>query len=136
MRKLLFFFIFLTVLSCKDETIVNNCFPTLSVNKTINLNTPEFINLQTPNSEPAYTTGGFNGILLFRTQSTYKAFDRRCPENNCDKQMILNYPSIECPCDGKKYNAINGGSPQNGSGCFAKEYRVLISSSSTLVITN
>lgn len=120
--------------SCGNETVQNNCFRGVTLNETVNLNTPEFIDLQVPGSNTITRLGGRNIIIIRPTSSQYKVFDLQCPEMDCNTPMIFDGLKLKCSCNQKEYNSLNG-SPINGKGCFALEYNVLQTSSSTLQIT-
>lgn len=61
----------------KDQ---NAQIPLVSVNLNLNLNNPEFVHLKTDNGW-TYVSGGSRGIVVYRTNGTYKAYDRHCPYN-------------------------------------------------------
>ncbi|TYP97896.1 hypothetical protein C7447_10362 [Tenacibaculum adriaticum] len=121
-------------MNCGSETVVNNCFLGISINETINLSNPEFIDLQVPGSHATTVLQGRNIIIIRRTSSEYKVFDLQCPEGECSSPMTFDGLKLICSCDQKEYNSLNG-SPIDGEGCFALEYNVLHTSSSTLQIT-
>ncbi len=132
-KKFLIFFCTLLFLNCGDQTIINNCFPNVSINGVINLNNPEFINLQTPGG---YTTTNLQGrsLIVINRSSSYKAYDLQCPEGDCASSMTFDGLKLICPCSDKEYNSLNG-SPIDSEGCFALEYTVTQTSNSTLQIS-
>lgn len=133
MKKLFIFFSFSLFFNCGSDTIVNDCFPNVSVNRSVNLNLPEFNALQVPLGF-AITSLGSRDILLINGTSSYKAYDLECPERNCATSMDYDGLKLTCSCTGKEYNSLNG-SPIDGEGCFALEYTVLETSSTSLQIT-
>jgi len=133
MKKLIVAFSFLLLFNCGDNTIVNDCFPNVSVSSTINLNLPEFNSLQVPLGS-AITTISNRNVILINSTSSYKAFDLQCPEGDCSSSMSFDGLKLICSCSDKEYNSLNG-SPIDGEGCFALEYNVLETSGSTLQIT-
>ena len=133
MKYLYVIFTSLMFISCGSETIINDCFPGITVNQVINLSNPEFINLQVPNGS-ATTFLNARQVLIIRRNSRYQAFDLECPERDCATAMSFDDLKMTCSCSDKKYNALNG-SPDNGQGCFALEYTTNLTSSSTLQIT-
>ncbi|MDO9275911.1 MAG: hypothetical protein Q7T92_10225 [Lutibacter sp.] len=138
MRKLFLLLLLAVFFSCeKNDT--NDVLPDVFVNETINLNLPQYINLQTP-SGWAYTSGGIKGIVLQNTgigNPPYKAFDRACPNNDCAAPMTFDGSlKLKCSCDNSEYSIIDGSPQTAGNSHFAREYRVNVLSGSTLNITN
>jgi nitrite reductase/ring-hydroxylating ferredoxin subunit len=134
MKKVFLIICCLTIFSCGSERVINDCFPGISVNETINLSNPEFIDLQVPNGYTKTNISGRN-VLIIRGNSSFKAFDLQCPEKDCTTPMDFDGLIIECVCSGQQYNYLQGGKPQDGEGCFALEYNVTQTSSSSLQIT-
>ncbi|WP_457617424.1 hypothetical protein [Lutibacter sp.] len=138
MRTLFLLFLLFSFSSCeKNET--NDILPDIDVNVTIDLNLPQYIDLQIP-SGWAYTTGGIKGILVLNTGTgtpPYKAFDRACPNNDCSSAMIFDGSlKLKCPCDDSEYSIIDGSPQTTGNPHFAREYRVNVINATTLNITN
>ena len=133
---LLLFLIFL--FSCeKNET--NDILPNVSVNFTINLDLPQYINLQTPTGSVETNNGGLQGVLILNTGLTplFKAYERACPNNDCSSAMIFDGSlKMKCPCDNSEYSIIDGSPQTSGNLHFAREYRVLQINPSTINITN
>ena len=113
--------------------------PDVFVDETINLNLPQYINLQTP-SGFAYTNGGIKGIVVQNTgigNPPYKAFDRACPNNDCATPMNFDGSlKLKCPCDNSEYSIIDGSPQTAGNNHFAREYKVIVINSATLNIRN
>ena len=138
MRKLLLLILLITIFSCeKNDT--NDVLPDMVVNITIELNLPQYIDLQTP-SGWSYTNGGIKGILILNTgigNQPYKAFDRACPNNDCSSPMNFDGSlKLKCSCDASEYSIIDGSPQTSGNSHFAREYRVNVLNSSTINITN
>ncbi|MBE7628518.1 Rieske 2Fe-2S domain-containing protein [Tenacibaculum piscium] len=112
-----------TTVRCTDNVPVNDCFRGIEINAIIDLTLPEFQGLLVPNGSSQNTIQG-RDIYIFRTGNSYKAFDRQCPDRNCNSLMTFNGVEIICPCDEKKYNYISGGSPIDTQGCNALMYFV------------
>ena len=139
MKKFFLIIITCSFFACTDSNIDNNCVPFIGVDETINLDLPQYTNLLVP-SGWAYASGGQQGLILYNVNgSQFKAFDRLCPgqiPSSCS-QMFVNSLQMVCPCNGLKYNLLNGAPITEGSTCFAKEYLVRIDySKSVLRITN
>lgn len=138
MRNLLLLILLIPFLSCeKNDT--NDILPNVPVNVIIDLNLPQYIDLQTP-SGWSYTNGGLKGILIQNTgigSQPFKAFDRACPNNDCNSPMLFDGSlKFKCPCDDSEYSIIDGSPQTSGYNHFAREYRVNLLNSSTLNITN
>lgn len=138
MRKLFLLLALALFFSCeKNDT--NDILPDVYVDETINLNLPQYINLQTP-SGFAYTNGGIKGIIIQNTgigNPPYKAFDRACPNNDCATPMNFDGSlKLKCPCDNSEYSIIDGSPQTAGNKHFAREYKVFVINSATLKITN
>lgn len=135
MKKIFYLFLFLICFGCGDNTPVNNCFPGVQMNSIIDLSLPEFSGLLTAGGDSQNTIQGRN-VFIFRTgTSSYRAFDRQCPERNCNSLMTFNGVEIICPCDDIKYNYLADGAPKSGEGCNALMYFVTQINSSQLRIS-
>ncbi|MCF6167335.1 MAG: phosphoribosylaminoimidazole carboxylase [Lutibacter sp.] len=119
--------------------MTNDILPNVSVNVTINIDLPQYIDLQTPTGWTEIT-GGIKGILIQNTgigNPPYKAYDRACPNNDCATPMVFDGSlKMKCPCDNSEYSIIDGSPQTSGNIHFAREYRVNVLNSSTLNITN
>ncbi len=138
MRKLLLLFFIISIFSCeKNET--NDILPDVPVNITINIDLPQFLNLQTPTGY-AETSGGIKGILVLNTgigNPPFKAFDKACPNNDCTSAMVFDGSlKMKCSCDDSEYSILDGSPQTSGNSHFAREYRVSQINPSTLNITN
>jgi nitrite reductase/ring-hydroxylating ferredoxin subunit len=75
-----------------------------------------------------YLTGGYNGILVYRSEMTvFMAYDRACPydfqENNARIVVEVSGITCACPVCGSKY-IITDGTPFEGpSRYMLKQYR-------------
>jgi len=138
MRTLYIILFLFCFTGCSDDD-TESILPNVPVDVTINLNLPQYLDLQTPTGW-AYSTGGIKGIII-QNQGVgtppYKAFDRACPNNDCTGAMNFDGSlKLTCPCDNSTYSIIDG-SPQTPNGrYFAKEYKVTLINASTLNITN
>lgn len=133
---ILFFF---TLVQCSDNRVDNQCFPFIAVNETVNLDFPQYINLQVPGGW-AYAPGGFQGLVIYNIDGNFfKAYDRLCPGENpssCSQMVVSNNLRLLCPCDDSEYNILNGAPLTDGKTCFVKEYLVENLNGSVLRITN
>ncbi|UMB60085.1 phosphoribosylaminoimidazole carboxylase [Lutibacter sp. A80] len=137
MRKLSLLFLVLLFISCeKNET--NDILPEYSFSVTVNLNLPQYIELQAPGGW-AYNTGGIQGIIIQNIgigSPPYKAFELACPNYDCNSPMEFDGSlKLKCPCDDSEYSIYDGSPQTEGNIHFAREYKVTQSGSS-LNITN
>ncbi|WP_298368516.1 hypothetical protein [uncultured Lutibacter sp.] len=137
MRNFLFIFLVIFLISCeKNET--NDILPDVNFNVVINLNLPQYIDLQTP-SGWTYATGAIQGIVIQNTgigNPPYKAFERACPNYDCSNPMTFDGSlKMKCSCDNSEYSIFDGSPQTSGNIHFAREYRVTKNGSS-LNITN
>ncbi|MBL4604921.1 MAG: hypothetical protein JKY02_04455 [Flavobacteriaceae bacterium] len=140
MKKAGFLLVTIFLLGCSTNGTNNNCSPFISVNETVNLDLPQFINLQVPGGWAYTSGGGLQGIIVYNINGTqFKAFDRLCPGQNlssCSQMIVNSSLRIVCPCDQSEFNILNGSPLTQGVTCFAKEYLVENLSGSILRITN
>ena len=133
---LLVFLIFSCDTEGDDE---NNLLPVVTVDETIFLNNPEYINLQVVGGW-AYSQGGISGIILYHySTNSYVAFERSAPHLSpqlCSKMTVKNGIIMFCSCDNSEFNILNGAPLSEGVNYQARQYRVSILSSNTLRITN
>ena len=138
MKKLLVICTFFLLVSCEKNDL-NDVLPDIIVDEIIDLNLPQYINLQTP-SGWAYTNGGLKGIVILNSgtgSQPFKAFDRACPNNDCSSPMTFDGSlKLTCPCDDSEYSILDGSPQTAGNSHFAREYRALLINSATLNITN
>ncbi len=134
MRKIIFALFFCTLLNCSNTDDLGNCFRGVSLNETINLSNPQFINIQVPGGHATANIGGRNLLIIRRSNSAFKAYDLQCPEGTCNSPMTFDGLKLICSCDDKEYNSLNG-SPLDGEGCFALEYNVLQINNNALQIS-
>lgn len=129
----LFAFLFV---NCGDKPIHNNCFLGVTLSATIYLNNAEYNALQVfPSYVIKSNLQGRNVLIIRQKSNSYRAFDLECPEKKCDLPMTFDGLKLKCFCSKKEYNYLQGGKPIDGNGCFALEYNVTQTSSSTLLIS-
>tara|TARA_B100000787_G_scaffold170306_1_gene166063 strand:- start:11074 stop:11496 length:423 start_codon:yes stop_codon:yes gene_type:complete len=139
MRKIIFLLVTLLFLGCKTDVVDNNCFPFININETINLDLPQFIDLQVPGGW-AYTSGGIQGIIVYNLNGNqFKAYDRSCPGQNistCSPMIVDSSLRMVCECSDSEFNILNGAPLTQGITCFAKEYLIENLNGSILRISN
>lgn len=131
LKKVLFFLSILGFFSCTDNNLPANCIRPFSVSISTDLNNPQLLNAQVPGGS-VELSGGAKGIILLNVNGTeFVAYDRICPEGDCNTAMIydkLNRPNIlKCSCDGSEYGlglGIGGAPQTEGFLCSALEYKV------------
>ena len=125
MKKYLFLFVLIIIVSCTDNTRLNSCFQNSISSFTIDLNNPELIGLLTPTGY-SEINGGMQGIILYNGATLgFKAFDRKCPNFDCSVPMSFDGLRLKCSCDESEYSILTGQPLSEGKGnCFAREYTI------------
>ncbi|WOC39470.1 phosphoribosylaminoimidazole carboxylase [Polaribacter sp. HL-MS24] len=125
MKKYLFLFVLIIMVSCTDNTRLNSCFQNSISSFTIDLNNPELIGLLTPTGY-SEINGGMQGIILYNGATLgFKAFDRKCPNFDCSVPMSFDGLRLKCSCDESEYSILTGQPLSEGKGnCFAREYTI------------
>ena len=138
MRKIAILSFFILFFSCEKNEFID-FLPNVHVDIDVDLNLPQFIDLQTPTGW-VYLNGGYRGVLLQSTgigNPPYKAFERACPNN--DSNIPMNFDGSlkqKCSCDNSEYSIIDGSPQTSGNDQFAREYKVNVISSTSLNISN
>lgn len=139
MKKILILCFGLLFFNCTSNGVDNDCFPFINVGETVNLDLPQFIDLQVPGGW-AYANGGHQGLIIYNINGVqFKAYDRLCPGQNissCSQMIVDSNLRILCQCDDSEFNILNGSPLTQGVTCFAKEYLVENLNGSLLRITN
>ncbi len=140
MKKVIFAFITILVFSnCSSDFQNNDILPYVQVNETIDLNLPEFVDLNVPGNW-AYGRGGLKGIIIYRLNNTsFKAFERAAPHiqlSACSQMVVENSLIMKCPCDDSEFQIINGAPRTSGITYSAREYLVTNLNGTILRITN
>ncbi len=139
MKKAILLLLTIIFFGCTTNGDNNDCFPFISVNESINLDLPQFIDLQVPGGW-AYSPGGHQGLIVYNINGTqFKAYDRLCPGQNlssCSQMIVDSSLRILCPCDQSEFNILNGSPIPLIDACFAKEYLIENLNGSILRISN
>ncbi len=141
LKNVITLFLILSLISCSSSSPDNNeNLPTIPVNETISLNSPQYQNLLVPGGW-AYAPGGLKGIIVYNFNGTeFAAFDRACPHialsNACSEMIVDSSIKMVCPCDDAEFNILNGAPLTTGINVGARAYRATRVSSSTVTITN
>lgn len=101
--------------------------PPTGVNISVNINLPEYANLQVPGGW-AYITGGSQGIIVYRINTDqFSALDRHCPyqpENLCRVTVDQsNVQARDTACCGSAYLLFNGSVSQGPSSFNLTQYQ-------------
>ena len=122
--------------SCKKNK--NDVIPDVTVNFTLNLNDPQFVNLNGIGSDTVdartnnwgNVAAGFagNGIIVCRVNDEFYAYDRTCPHdyvaNGLSIKVKVDFINAVCPKCGTTYALSAGGTPSGGIGRYPlKNYR-------------
>ncbi|OUR94794.1 hypothetical protein A9Q87_03400 [Flavobacteriales bacterium 34_180_T64] len=141
--KYLFLSIILIILSsCSKSDSSNNCnfLVNAGVNASVNLNLPEFSQLQFTSSSVYIPNQGNGGIIVINTGGgNFRAWDATDPNHMVSNCSILEIVGAEgiCGCeDANTYSLFSGQSLNNPQPCGLKEYRVSSIGNNTYSITN
>jgi len=120
---LILFVSILSFLGCNKDD--NSAIPLVAVDLYLNLTNPEFIHLKVDNGW-TYVSGGSRGIIVYRTNGQYKAFDRHCtfnPSSSCGLVSVdVTNITGKDDCCGSKFLMSNGQVTQGPATQTLKEY--------------
>jgi len=124
LKILLFFLTFLSLHACKDK---NDPIPDTLVDFYININDPQYSDLQAVGNS-IYVYGGVAGIIIYRESMTdFVALDRCCsfqPENRCAVKVdSANTFLLVCPCCDSEFIINNGSVNKNPASAPLELYR-------------
>jgi len=133
MKKIVFLlFISITVLSCNSDDGNNNSsdnpFLTIPpVNLNLNLNLPEYNDLNFPGNSVIIPSQGIRGIVVYNVNnSLYTAFELSDPNhspNSCSKMLIEGIVAT-CQCDDEnRYDIVTGQHQSDQSRYPMQQYR-------------
>ncbi len=130
MKNIFIAILFLAFASCSDDNIDSNRFlPNVSVNESINLNLPQYANLHIPGGF-AYAEGGIRGLVIYYSGTGYVAFDRACPHIELQSCSTMDVDDsglfMVCPCDGERFQIINGAPENSNIRYAARAYTVTV----------
>lgn len=103
--------------SCSERNETVSCFPNSTISVQLNLSLPLYYKLQTVGSWVYVNEvgAGTRGLIVVRTTSGFKVYDRNaphiCPDSNTTLE-VKNGISIYCPKDGAEWILLSG-SPTN-----------------------
>lgn len=107
-----FLFILFTLLSCTTDNIKRNPFLyEISFNHSINLNLPQYDNLNFAGGSMFVDYGGINGLLIFNLNGNdIFAWEASCSNHSLETCSKLEIEGLlaNCGCDGFKYSLATG----------------------------
>jgi nitrite reductase/ring-hydroxylating ferredoxin subunit len=138
MKKIIVALLFIAItLGCESGRINNNnpFLPVFPVDLSINLNLPQYSNLQFASNFVVDYSQGVRGIVIFNTGSGFTAFDIACPNQDLSTCSTMIFSGINgtCPCDDAIYSLFNGISA--GKQYPMRQYRTQVSGN-TIVVFN
>ncbi|MFK7783054.1 hypothetical protein [Psychroserpens sp.] len=134
MKKLIFILSLLLLVTCKNDddnnnNNINNCnfLQNIGVNRAINLNLPQFSQLQFTSEIVFIPNEGNGGIYVINVGGSFRAYDAFDPNHipeNCSF-MSRTGTFVTCGCDdANSYNLFTGFSDGGQLPCALQEYRV------------
>ncbi len=121
--------VFLVGCSTDDNNRLNNPnLPDLNFRLQLNLDLPEYNNLQYPGNSYSTYSNGVRGIVVYNiNNSQYTAFelsDPNHPPNNCSAMQVTGI-TAKCQCDdGNEYNIVTGELTAGQGQYTLKPYRI------------
>ena len=133
---------FFTIVACSRNTTQNeNCrfLLNIGVNEVVNLNLPQFNQLQFSGNSVYIPNAGNGGIIVASVGADFFAWDAADPNHTQSSCSILVNSGLTatCGCDDENQYSLTNGLPINNSElqCTLLNYRVEVSGS-TLLISN
>jgi len=143
MRNIFFkFLICLFLVACSKNNTDKNCNFLLNagVNYNLNLNLPQFSDLQFPSNSVYIVNQGNGGIIITNNGTNIVAWDASDPNHPpsaCSIMTITGGINAICNCsDGNEYSLITGQSLNDPLPCTLKNYRVEQTGNNTYYISN
>jgi len=132
--------LFSSLQSCSSDDGTVSCVPLTTVSVVLNTTLPLYSNLNNPGGW-VYVNGvtaGTRGIIVVRTASGYKAYDRNaphiCPTEN-STLVVENDIKIVCKEDGAEWILLTG-QPTKVANRAPRTYQVFNNVNGVLTITN
>lgn len=140
MKHLFYIIALLCITSCSRNNNDANCkyLVNAAVSATVNLNLPQYSQLQYTSNSVYIANQGNKGIIVTNVGGGYRAWDAADPnhEQSACSQLTIKGANAVCGCnDANTYSLFTGGSVGTPLPCGLKEYRVNVSGNS-LIITN
>ncbi|RIA08438.1 hypothetical protein OE09_0250 [Flavobacteriaceae bacterium MAR_2010_72] len=141
MKQVLALLSLLVLVACSNNDTINNCnyLLNLGVNATVNLNLPQYSQLQFTGSSVYIANQGNGGIIVINAGSSLRAWDASDPNHppsTCSVMQIVG-ANAKCSCaDENEYSLFIGSSVGASLPCALKEYRVTPLGNNSYSITN
>lgn len=134
--------LFFILVSCSKNSVDNpNCrfLLDIGVNEVVNLNLPQFSQLEFAGNSVYLQNAGNGGIIIASTGADFYAWDAADPNHTISPCSVLTVSGLEgtCSCDDENtYSLVTGQALNDGSlQCGLRNYRVE-KSGNTLLISN
>ena len=141
MKHILFLIAFLSI-ACKDDDRINNPFlPDVALNLEINLNLPQFRNLEFSGNVAVIDTDGvgIKGVIIYNIDGNqFNAFELSDPNRvpGASTALVVEGSIASCSCEeGNKYDLLTGLPIAGGGGFALKRYNAQ-RQGDILIITN
>lgn len=142
MKKFILLFSSIVLLGCSGDDNPNNCnfLINVNVNTSINLNLPQFSQLNFVSNSVRIEGQGNNGIIITRvTTDALRAWDGADPNHapsSCSR-LDIDGANAVCGCeDANTYSLFTGQALNEPQPCGLKEYRVTPAGNNTFLITS
>ena len=132
----------LILVSCSKNDTDDNCnfLVNAGVDFTVNLNLPQFNDLQFPSNSVYVANQGNGGVFITNTGSSIMAWDAADPNHvfsTCSIMSLIDGISAKCNCDDENtYELISGQSLGDALPCSLKNYRVEQTGTNVYYISN
>ena len=130
----------LMILSCSKSNINDsNCkfLLNIGVNTTINLNLPQYSQLQFTSNSIYVANSGNGGVIVTNSGTGYLAWDASDPNHSPSSCSTLTITGLEgvCECNDANVYSLITGQPLNNSSlrCGLKAYRVEVSGNNLFI---
>ena len=136
--SMLFLLVLLIPFGCKDDN--QSRVPEVYVDFYIDINDPQFFDLQVVGNY-VYVTGGVSGIIIYRKSSTeFVALDRCCsynPEKRCKVEVdTTTNQKIICPVCKSEFSLDNGYVLKSPAAAPLKQYQTTFDGEKVHVYNN
>ena len=141
MNKIILLLSLLLLTTCSKNDNINNCnyLLDLGVNVSVNLNLPQYSQLQFTSNSVYIANQGNGGIIVTNVGTGLRAWDAADPNHTPSACSIMQIDGVNAKCgcsDANEYSLFTGGSIGVQLPCGMKEYRVSPNGSNSYLITN
>ncbi len=130
-----------SLLSCSNNSVDKNCkfLLDVNVNATINLNLPEYSQLQFAGNSVYIPNYGNKGIIIASTGVSFYAWDAADPNHSPSDCSVLKNTGLEATCgcdDGYTYSLVTGQVLNEANLPCGLKFYAITQSGNTLYISN